>query len=120
MLLPTVWLSNVHQKLLFRTKYGSNPDDFYDICIESILKKYNEVTDLTYDFLYKPMNDLVVSFINEFGNKPNNRNHYFKFIFVMKIFLGYSQWWTGKYVPNVQVQILSLFLQKIFFRRRNY
>ena len=27
------------------------------------------------------MNDLVVSFINEFGNKPNNRNHYFKFIF---------------------------------------
>jgi len=71
------------EDLLFRTKYESILDDFYDICIESYpeAKKYNEVTDLTYDFLYKPMNDLVVSFINEFGNKPNNRNHYFKFIF---------------------------------------
>jgi len=100
------------EDLLFRTKYGSILDDFYDICIESYpeAKKYNEVTDLTYDFLYKPMNDLVVSFINEFGNKPNNRNHYFKFIFGDEnIFRVIANGGQVNIVPNVpSTNIISI------------
>jgi hypothetical protein len=100
------------EDLLFRTKYGSILDDFYDICIESYpeAKKYNEVTDLTYDFLYKPMNDLVVSFINEFGNKPNNRNHYFKFIFGDEnIFRVIANGGQVSIVPNVpSTDIISI------------
>lgn len=100
------------EDLLFRTKYESILDDFYDICIESDpeAKKYNEVTDLTYDFLYKPMNDLVVSFINEFGNKPNNRNHYFKFIFGDEnIFRVIANGGQVNIVPNVpSTDIISI------------
>tara|TARA_B100001939_G_scaffold29983_1_gene23678 strand:+ start:6320 stop:7165 length:846 start_codon:yes stop_codon:yes gene_type:complete len=100
------------EDLLFRTKYESILDDFYDICIESSpeAKKYNEVTDLTYDFLYKPMNDLVVSFINEFGNKPNNRNHYFKFIFGDEnIFRVIANGGQVNIVPNVpSTDIISI------------
>jgi len=100
------------EDLLFRTKYESILDDFYDICIESYpeAKKYNEVTDLTYDFLYKPMNDLVVSFINEFGNKPNNRNHYFKFIFGDEnIFRVIANGGQVNIVPNVpSTDIISI------------
>lgn len=100
------------EDLLFRTKYESTLDDFYDICIESYpeAKKYNEVTDLTYDFLYKPMNDLVVSFINEFGNKPNNRNHYFKFIFGDEnIFRVIANGGQVNIVPNVpSTDIISI------------
>jgi len=100
------------EDLLFRTKYESILDDFYDICIESYpeAKKYNEVTDLTYDFLYKPMNDLVVSFINKFGNKPNNRNHYFKFIFGDEnIFRVIANGGQVNIVPNVpSTDIISI------------
>jgi len=100
------------EDLLFRTKYESILDDFYDICTESYpeAKKYNEVTDLTYDFLYKPMNDLVVSFINEFGNKPNNRNHYFKFIFGDEnIFRVIANGGQVNIVPNVpSTDIISI------------
>ena len=100
------------EDLLFRTKYESILDDFYDICIESDpeAKKYNEVTDLTYDFLYKPMNDLVVSFINEFGNKPNNRNHYIKFIFGYEnIFRVIANGGQVNIVPNVpSTDIISI------------
>ena len=100
------------EDLLFRTKYESILDDFYDICIESDpeAQKYNEVTDLTYDFLYKPMNDLVVSFINEFGNKPNNRNHYFKFIFGDEnIFRVIAKGGQVNIVPNVpSTDIISI------------
>mgnify|MGYP001257649622 FL=1 len=100
------------EDLLFRTKYESILDDFYDICLESEpeAKKYNEVTDLTYDFLYKPMNDLVVSFINEFGNKPNNRNHYFKFIFGDEnIFRVIANGGQVNIVPNVpSTDIISI------------
>jgi len=100
------------EDLLFRTKYESILDDFYDICIDSYpeAKKYNEVTDMTYDFLYKPMNDLVVSFINEFGNKPNNRNHYFKFIFGDEnIFRVIANGGQVNIVPNVpSTDIISI------------
>ena len=100
------------EDLLFRTQYESILDDFYDICIESSpeAKKYNEVTHLTYDFLYKPMNDLVVSFINEFGNKPNNRNHYFKFIFGDEnIFRVIANGGQVNIVPNVpSTDIISI------------
>ena len=71
------------EDLLFRRQYKEILDDFYSLCEGSFpkAKRYDEVLESTYNHLYKPMNHLVVSFINEFGNKPANRNHYFKFIF---------------------------------------
>lgn len=108
------------EDLLFRSQYETILDDFYSICETSFPKarRYDEVLESTYKHLYKPMNDLVISFINEFGNKPDNRNHYFKFIFgdenIYKVIAHDGE---VNIVPNIpSTDIISISAEKYLLR----
>jgi hypothetical protein len=108
------------EDLLFRRKYETILDEFYSICEAAFpeAKRYDEVLESTYKHLYKPMNDLVISFINEFGNKQNNRNHYFKFIFgdenIYKVIAHDGE---INIVPNIpSTDIISISAQRYLLR----